>query len=78
MDTFRTVLRKTPTTDTDGPAVGASSAEAAWLVLEAANDLGDAVAVAACRRLIDASLNGKSAAQPDVNLVQSYTNLPSC
>jgi hypothetical protein len=46
--------------------------EAAWLVLEAANDLGDDAGVAACRRVIDASLNGKSAAQSDLNLVQYY------
>ena len=72
MDTFRTVLRKPLAADTDGPAAGASSVEAAWLVLEAANDLRDAAAVAACRRVIDASLNGKSAVQSDLNLVQSY------
>jgi hypothetical protein len=72
MDAFRTVLRKPPTADTDGPAGSASSVEAAWLVLEAANDLGDGTAVAACRRVIDASLNGKSAAQSDLNLIQYY------
>jgi hypothetical protein len=72
MDTFRTVLRKPPSADTDGPAGGASSVDAAWLVLEAANDLGDDAAVASCRRIIDASLNGKSAAQADINLVQHY------
>ncbi len=72
MDTLRTVLRKPLTPETEGPAAGASSADTAWLVLEAANDLGDAVAVAACRRVIDASLSGKSAAQPDLNLVQQY------
>jgi hypothetical protein len=72
MDTFRTVLRKPPTAATDGPAGGASPVEAAWLVLEAANDLGDDAGVAACRRVIDASLNGRSAAQSDLNLVQDY------
>ncbi len=34
------------------------SLDAAWNVLEAANDLGDDVTVEACRRVIDASLNG--------------------
>ena len=72
MDTFRTVLRKPLTADGDGPAAGVSSVVAAWLVLEAANDLGDEAAVAACRRVIDASLNGRSAAQSDLNLVQYY------
>jgi hypothetical protein len=72
MDTFGTVLRKPPTAAADGPAGSASSVEAAWLVLEAANDLGDHAAVAASRRVIDASLNGKSAAQSDLNLVQYY------
>jgi len=72
MDTFRTVPRKPPTAETDGPAGSAASVEAAWLALEAANDLGDEAAVAACRRVIDASLNGRSAVQSDLNLVQYY------
>jgi len=72
MDTFRMVLRKPLAADTEGPAGSAASVEAAWLVLEAANDLGDEAAVAACRRVIDASLNGRSAAQSDLNLVQYY------
>ncbi len=49
-----------------------SSLDAAWLVLEAANDLGDEAAIAACRRVIDASLNGSAAAPSDLNLVQDY------
>jgi hypothetical protein len=72
MDTFRTVLRKPLRAEAEGPAAGASSVEAAWLVLDAANDLGDAAAVAASRRVIDASLNGRSAAQSDLNIVQYY------
>ncbi len=44
----------------------------AWLVLEAANDLGDDAAVAACRRVIDANLNGTLAAQSDVHLIIDY------
>jgi len=49
-----------------------ASADAAWLVLEAASDLGDEAAVAACRRVIDASLNGRTADPADQHLVQNY------
>ena len=71
MNALRPVLRKSVTADAESLTLGAS-AEAAWLVLEAANDLGDEVAVAACRRVIDASLNGASAAQPDLDLIAHY------
>ncbi len=54
------------------PKPDASSVDMAWLVLEAANDLGDDAAVAACRRVIDASLNGMLAPQPDLHLVLDY------
>jgi hypothetical protein len=72
MDAFRTVRRKPLTAGGDGPAAGASSVDAAWLVLEAAYDLRDEAAVAACRRVIDASLNGTPAARSDLHLVQHY------
>jgi len=49
-----------------------SPVDVAWLVLEAANDLGDDMAVEACRRVIDASLNGKPAPQADLILVTDY------
>jgi hypothetical protein len=49
-----------------------SPVDVAWLVLEAANDLGDDMAVEACRRVIDASLNGKPAPQADLTLVTDY------
>lgn len=49
-----------------------ASADVAWLVLEAASDLGDEPAVAACRRVIDASLNGNAADQADLLFVQNY------
>lgn len=49
-----------------------SPVDQAWLVLEAANDLGDEAAIAACRRVIDASLRGASAAQTDLHLVLDY------
>jgi hypothetical protein len=56
----------------DGGRPEPASADAAWLVLDAASDLGDEAAVAACRRVIDASLNGRAADPTDLNLVQDY------
>ena len=49
-----------------------SPIDVAWLVLEAANDLGDEPTVEACRRIIDASLNGKPAPQADLTLITDY------
>jgi hypothetical protein len=49
-----------------------AAVDAAWHVLEAANELGDEATVAACRRVIDASLNGAVADQADVQLVMDY------
>ncbi len=49
-----------------------SPVDVAWLVLEAANDLGDEPTVEACRRIIDASLNGKPAPQADLIVVTDY------
>jgi hypothetical protein len=46
--------------------------DAAWIVLEAANDLGDHATVEACRRVIDASLNGGLASQSDLHVVSGY------
>ena len=46
--------------------------DAAWIVLEAANDLGDDATVEACRRVIDANLNGTPATQSDVHIVLDY------
>jgi hypothetical protein len=53
-------------------ANAASVSDTAWLVLEAANDLGDDATLAACRRVIDASLNGAAPAQDDLHLLQDY------
>ena len=55
-----------------GSAPEKASVDAAWLVLEAANDLGDHAAIAACRRVIDAELNGTVAGQSDLDLVMGY------
>jgi hypothetical protein len=46
--------------------------DAAWLVLEAANDLADHATIEACRRVIDASLKGSTANQSDLNVVLGY------
>ena len=48
------------------------SSEAAWMVLEAANDFGDDTTIEACRRVIDASLSGTPATQSDLHVVSDY------
>jgi hypothetical protein len=48
------------------------SLDNAWLVLEAANDLRDNATVEICRRVIDASLNGKPAAPSDLQILHNY------
>ena len=55
-----------------GGAPDKASVDAAWLVLEAANDLGDHAAIDACRRVIDAELTGTAARSADVDLVLGY------
>jgi hypothetical protein len=46
--------------------------DTAWNVLEAANDLGDDATVAACRRVIDASLSGAQVLRSDLNVIFDY------
>jgi hypothetical protein len=46
--------------------------DAAWIVLEAANDLGDHATVEACRRVIDANLRGTPASPSDLHIVVEY------
>ena len=46
--------------------------DAAWIVLEAANDLGDYDTVEVCRRVIDASLNGMPASPYDLHVIVEY------
>jgi hypothetical protein len=53
-------------------AMDRSPVDMAWLVLEAANDLRDDATVEACRRVIDASLNGGMADAADMHVVQHY------
>ena len=65
---FGTMGGERPTMNSDEP----KAAEAAWNVLEAANDLGDHATVEACRRVIDANLNGRAAAPADLHLIVEY------
>jgi hypothetical protein len=46
--------------------------DAAWIVLEAANDLGDHATVEACRRVIDANLRGTPASPSDLHIIVEY------
>ncbi|KGT81570.1 hypothetical protein JEY40_35725 [Bradyrhizobium japonicum] len=71
---FGTAIRKNKSlpVDAGGSAPEKASVDAAWLVLEAANDLGDHAAIAACRRVIDAELNGTVAGSSDIDLVLGY------
>jgi hypothetical protein len=46
--------------------------DAAWMVLEAANDLGDHATVEVCRRVIDAALNGRPASPFDLHIIVEY------
>jgi hypothetical protein len=48
------------------------SVDTAWLVLEAANDIGDEPAIQACRRVIDADLNGRPASESDLQLIHDF------
>jgi hypothetical protein len=58
------------------PAVMAADeaglSDAAWIVLEAANDLGDDVTVDVCRRLIDGNLNGIQPSPSDLKVILNY------
>jgi len=46
--------------------------EMAWIVLEAANDLGDHATIEICRRVIDTGLSGRAAAAPDLHAIVNY------
>ena len=69
---FGTALRQRPGVASGEPKPDVSSVDMAWLVLEAANDLGDHEAVDACRRVIDANLNNRPAPPSDVHLIVDY------
>jgi hypothetical protein len=68
---FGAVLRKRPGMVSDESKPD-QPLDAAWIVLEAANDLGDHATVEVCRRVIDATLNGTPAVQSDLHIVLDY------
>jgi hypothetical protein len=68
---FGAVLREGPGLVSDEPKPE-QSLDAAWIVLEAANDLGDEATVDACRRVIDANLNGTPATPSDLHVILNY------
>jgi hypothetical protein len=53
----------------DAAVPGKPVMESVWSILEAANDLGEASVVDACRRIIDADLRGAIPAQSDLNAI---------
>jgi hypothetical protein len=68
---YESIRRECPAMISD-EAKSDKPSDAAWDVLEAANDLGDEVAIAACRRVIDANLNGRPVAPSDMHLILEY------
>ena len=48
------------------------SGEAAWTVLDAANDLADTDTIDACRRVIDADLRGQAPDRSDVAVLSAF------
>jgi hypothetical protein len=48
------------------------SGEAAWTVLDAANELGDTFTVDACRRVIDADRRGEAPASSDMAMLTAF------
>jgi hypothetical protein len=63
--------RKLPGAASDEPG-SEKPVDAAWIVLEAANDLGDHATVEICRRVIDANLNGQPASPYDMHVIVEY------
>jgi hypothetical protein len=58
--------RKIDTAKQDSPQ------DMAWVVLEAATDFKDDAAIEACRRVINANLNGKTASPSDLHIIGNY------
>ena len=46
--------------------------DTAWAILEAANELRDSATVDACRRVIDASMNGRQPTTSDMRIINNY------
>jgi hypothetical protein len=68
---FGSAVRKPPGTAPD-EARPDQPLDAAWIVLEAANDLGDHATVEICRRVIDANLTGRPASPSDLHVIVEY------
>jgi hypothetical protein len=68
---FGAAARQRAATAADEPSQ-TNPSDAAWIVLEAANDLGDSVTVEVCRRFIDANLNGIQPSPSDLNVILNY------
>jgi len=66
---FGAAAHERPGTISDGSN---TPLDAVWIVLEAANDLGDDATVEICRRVIDANLNGAPAFQSDLRVIFDY------
>jgi hypothetical protein len=71
MNAFAFGTRKRPDPASDG-AKPDQPLDAAWIVLEAANDLSDHATVEICRRVIDANLNGRPPSPYDLHVVTDY------
>jgi hypothetical protein len=69
--TFGTAARQDLATNRDEPKPD-RPLDAAWMVLDAANDVGDHATVEVCRRVIDASLNGRPPIPSDLQIVLDY------
>jgi hypothetical protein len=68
---FGAAARERPRSASDEPRPD-KPVDAAWIVLEAANDLRDDATVEVCRRVIDANLNGTPASPSDLHIISEY------
>jgi hypothetical protein len=64
--------RLKPARPTSDRLTADNPSDAAWVALEAANDLGDDATIEACRRVIDANLSGALVSPSDLHLVLDY------
>ena len=68
---FGAAARKGPEAVSDQPKPETPQ-DSAWMVLDAANDLGDQATVEICRRVIDANLTGKPVSPSDLHVIVDY------
>jgi len=71
MNAFGTVARESQGIISNDPRPD-QPLDTAWIVLEAANDLGDDATVGICRRVIDANLSGTPASASDLRIILNY------